>query len=512
MKADACTAELYLCSVRLGFDLRVHAKPSGKQPRAVGGAQVRGAAGARVITVRVRDDCARYRRPRVDVEITVGTVQPCSRFDEHRGQSCTIEGMAASSSTGLLRSLRHRNYRLFVAGQSISLIGTWVTRVATAWLVYRLTDSAFLLGLVNFCSQIPMLFLGPLAGVYVDRWDRQRVLICTQVLSLVQVTLLAALTLSGHVTVWHVLVLQLAQGVIGAFDTPSRQAFVISLLDDRADLSNAIALNSSMVNGSRIVGPAVAGGLIALVGEGWCFALDAVSYMPVIASLLAIRVANPEPPVSGEPVLQQLRDGYQYVRSFAPIRTALILVAAVSLFGIPSTVLMPVMASDVLAGDANTLGVLMAASGVGALMGALYLASRQTVVGLGRVIGYSTTVYGVMLIGFGLSKSVMLSVGLLLVSGIGYITAIAAANTLIQTLVDEQFRGRVMAFYTMAFLGSMPVGSLVAGIVADWLRVPTTIALGGLLCALTGLWFMSRLPSLRAIVRPIYIERGIITP
>lgn len=420
--------------------------------------------------------------------------------------------MAASSSRSLLRSLRHRNFRLFASGQSVSLIGTWVTRLATAWLVYRLTDSAFLLGLVGFCSQIPMLFLGPLAGVYVDRWDRQRVLVWTQALSLVQSALLGILTLSGLITVWQVLVLQLAQGVIGAVETPARQAFVVTMLDDPADLSNAIALNSSMVNGSRVVGPAIAGGLIAVVGEGWCFVLDAVSYIPVIWSLLAMRVVRREQRDAGEPVLQQLVVGYRYVRSFSPIRTALVLIAATSTFGIPHSVLMPVMASDLLGGGSNTLGLLMAASGVGALAGALYLASRQTVVGLGRAIAYSTLVYGVTLIGFSASRDIALSMLLLLASGAGYMTAIAAANTLIQTLVDDHLRGRVMAFYTMAFLGTMPIGSLAAGCVAEWIDAPTTIALGGVACALTGVWFMSRLPALRAVVRPIYIERGILTP
>jgi MFS family permease len=419
--------------------------------------------------------------------------------------------MAVSSPPTLLRSLRHRNFRLFVSGQSISLVGTWVTRLATAWLVYRLTDSAFLLGLVGFCSQIPMLLLGPLAGVYVDRWDRQRVLIWTQALSLVQSALLGILTLTGLITVWQVLVLQLAQGVIGAVETPARQAFVVSMLDDRADLSNAIALNSSMVNGSRIVGPAIAGGLIALVGEGWCFVLDSVSYVPVIWSLLAMRVARREQPLVGEPVLRQLGVAYRYVMSFSPIRTALVLIAATSTFGIPHSVLMPVMASDVLGGGSNTLGLLMAASGLGALGGALYLASRETVVGLGRAIAYSTLLYGVTLVGFAASKDVALSILLLFASGAGYMTAIAAANTLIQTLVDEHLRGRVMAFYTMAFLGTMPVGSLAAGAVADRIGAPATIVLGGIACALTGIWFMSRLPALRKVVRPIYIERGILT-
>jgi MFS family permease len=420
--------------------------------------------------------------------------------------------MAALTSPGLLRSLRHRNFRLFVSGQSVSLIGTWITRLATSWLVYRLTDSAFLLGLVGFCSQIPMLFLGPIAGVFVDRWDRHRVLVWTQALSAVQSAILAALTLSGLVTVWQVLVLQLVQGVISAFETPARQAFVVAMLDDPADLSNAIALNSTMVNGSRIIGPAIGGGMIALVGEGWCFALDAVSYVAVIVSLLAMRVTPRELAISSEAIFHQLAVGFRYVRSFAPIRTALCLIAATSIFGIPHSVLMPVMASDVLGGGSYTLGALMAASGLGALAGALYLASRQSVVGLGRAIGFATLAYGASLVAFALSRNLVLSLLLLLLGGAGYMTAIAASNTLIQTLVQEDLRGRVMAFYTMAFLGTMPLGSLASGMVAEQLDAPITIALGGFACFMTGIWFLTRLPSLRAVVRPIYIERGILTP
>jgi MFS family permease len=420
--------------------------------------------------------------------------------------------MAAARSPSLLRSLRHRNYRLFFTGQSVSLIGTWVTLLATSWLVYRLTGSAFLLGLVGFCSQIAMLFLGPIAGVFVDRWDRRRVLVCTQALSALQSATLAVLTLSGIVTVWQVLVLQLVQGVIHAFDTPARQAFVITMLDDRADLSNAIALNSIMVNGSRIVGPAVGGAMVAAVGEGWCFALDAVSYLAVIGSLVAMRLPARDPAPAGEPVVRQLAVGFRYVRSFAPIRTALYLIAAVSVFGIPLTVLMPVMASEVLGGGSYTLGVMIAAFGLGALTGAVYLASRSTVVGLGRAIGVATLLYGASLVAVALSRNFYVSLPLLLLAGSGFMTAIAASNTLIQTLVQEDLRGRVMAFYTMAFLGTMPIGSLAAGIIAEQFGAPATIAGGGVLCFATGIWFFLQLPSLRAVVRPIYIERGILTP
>jgi MFS family permease len=334
----------------------------------------------------------------------------------------------------------------------------------------------------------------------------------TQALSLIQSALLGVLTLSGSITVWQVLVLQLVQGVISAFETPARQAFVVRMLDDPADLSNAIALNSTMVNGSRIIGPAVGGGLIAAVGEGWCFVIDAVSYLAVLASLMAMRVAKGEVQSTAESAMKQLAVGYRYVKSFTPIRTTLILIAATSIFGIPQSILMPVMASDVLGGAAYTLGALMAASGLGALCGALYLASRSSVVGLGRAIAISTLVYGIMLIAFAASRNVYLSLVLALIGGAGYMTAIAASNTLIQTLVQDNLRGRVMAFYTMAFLGTMPIGSLAAGVVAERLDAPTTIAIGGVMCLATGVWFMGKLPSMRAVVRPIYIERGILAP
>jgi MFS family permease len=309
------------------------------------------------------------------------------------------------SSSGLFRALRHRNYRLFFAGQSVSLAGTWMTRVATSWLVYRLTGSPLMLGIVGFGGQIPTLFLAPVAGVFVDRWDRHRVLVVTQVLSTIQSLALAGLAFGGIVTVAHVLLLQIAQGVINAFDTPARQAFVVEMVENRADLPNAIALNSSMVNGSRIVGPSIAGALIAAFGEGWCFMIDAISYLAVIASLLAMRLH----PSRREPVTTLLREdlksGFEYVSGFVPVRTVLLLLALVSTMGMPYTVLMPAMASQVLHGGPYALGFLMTASGAGALAGAIYLASRRTVLGLGRVIGVSAAVFGVGLVVFALSRS-----------------------------------------------------------------------------------------------------------
>jgi MFS family permease len=411
----------------------------------------------------------------------------------------------------LTRALLHRNYRLFFGGQSVSLIGTWITRVATSWLVYRLTGSELLLGLVGFCGQIPTLLLAPVAGVFVDRWRRHRILLVTQVLSMLQSFLLAALTFAGVIRVWHIVVLQIAQGIINAFDTPARQAFVVEMVEDRADLPNAIALNSSMVNGSRVLGPSIGGAIIAAVGEAWCFAIDGISYLFVIASLLAMRL----PPATdvrlpGADLVEELRTGFEYVAASVPIRTALILLAIVSAMGMPYTVLMPVIAAHVLHGGPSTLGLLMTATGVGALGGTLYLASRTSVVGLGRVIMMATMLFGVSLVAFSASRTLWLSLVLLPFVGAGFMVQMAATNTVLQTLVDDRFRGRVMAFYTMAFLGTAPIGSLLAGALADRLGAPATIALGGAACFIAAIWFGSKLPLLRSLVRPIYIERGIL--
>lgn len=422
----------------------------------------------------------------------------------------TSPRIAARPGPRLTRALRSRNYRLFFGGQSVSLVGTWITRIATSWLVYRLTGSVLLLGVVGFCGQIPTLLLAPLAGVLVDRWDRHRILVVTQVLSMLQSAALAALTFAGAITVADVLALQLAQGVINAFDTPARQAFVVQLVEDRADLPNAIALNSSMVNGSRVIGPSIGGALIAAVGEGWCFALDALSYVAVIASLLAMRVPREARRRPETHIVEELRQGFAYVAGFPPVRSVLLLLALVSTMGMPYTVLMPAVARDVLHGGPHTLGALMTATGLGALAGALYLASRESVLGLGRVMVGATATFGAGLVAFSLSRTVWLSLALLPVVGAGFMVQMASANTIIQTIVEERLRGRVMAFYTMAFLGTAPIGSLLAGVAADRVGAPATILLGGVACLAAAAWFALRLPALRELVRPIYVERGIL--
>jgi MFS family permease len=376
--------------------------------------------------------------------------------------------------------------------------------------VYRLTDSEFLLGLVAFLSQIPSLVVSPIAGVYIDRWNRHRVLLITQVLAMCQSTALAVLTLSGRITVGDVLMLQALQGLINAFDTPARQSFVVHMVEDRGDLANAIALNSALVNGSRMIGPAIGGVLIAAVGEGWCFALDAVSYVAVIGSLLAMRVEPVKASEDTIPMLSALAAGFRYVWNFAPVRSGLLLVALVSTLGMPYQVLMPVIASDVLGGGANTLGILMTATGLGALIGSTYLASRHTVVGLGRRIAQAAMLFGVALVAFSASRHLWLSLALLPFSGAGFIVALAATNTVVQTVVPEGLRGRVMSFYTVAFLGTAPIGSLLAGLAAEQIGAPATIAIGGAACFIGGAWFYTTLPRLRALIRPVYAERGLL--
>ena len=348
----------------------------------------------------------------------------------------------------MFRTLRHRNYRLFFAGQTISLTGTWMTRIATSWLVYKLTGSALLLGVVGFAGQIPSFIFAPFAGVFVDRWDRHRLLVVTQVLAMVQSLAMAVLALTGYIKIWHVIALSVFQGVINAFDMPARQSFVVQMVEAREDLSNAIALNSSMVNAARLLGPSIGGVVIAAVGEGWCFMIDGISYIAVIGSLLAMNVAPAiAKATSNAGVIRQFREGFSYVVGFMPIRSILLLLAFVSLVGMPYTVLMPIFANEVLHGGPNTLGIMMAATGVGALTGAMFLARRKTVLGLGRFIPMMAALFGAGLVAFSFSRVIWLSVALLVVTGLGFMVHMAVSNTLIQTMVEEDKRGRVMSFY-----------------------------------------------------------------
>ncbi|HKC63242.1 MAG TPA: MFS transporter [Pyrinomonadaceae bacterium] len=424
------------------------------------------------------------------------------------------QGKREGSARGLafmLRALSHRNYKLFFSGQSISLIGTWMTRIATSWLVYRLTGSALLLGVVGFAGQIPSFLLAPFAGVLVDRWNRHHLLVATQVLSLLQSLALAILTLTGIIQIWHVIALSVFQGLINAFDMPARQAFVVEMVERREDLANAIALNSSMVNTARLLGPSIGGVIIAAVGEGWCFMIDAISYVAVIISLLLMKITpRMTERIKEAKMLRQLNEGWKYATRFAPIRNILLLLALVSLVGMPYTVLMPVFANDILHGGPNTLGLLMAASGVGALAGAMLLAARKSVLGLGKFIPLMAAAFGAGLIAFSFSRVLWLSLILMIVTGLGFMIQMAASNTVLQTIVEEDKRGRVMSFYTMSFMGTAPFGSLLAGSVAERIGAPYTLLFGGLGCILGAVWFAMSLPALRRDVRPIYIKIGIL--
>jgi MFS family permease len=409
-----------------------------------------------------------------------------------------------------LRALRSRNYRLFFTGQSMSLIGTWMTQIATSWLVYRLTGSAWLLGIVGFASRIPSFLLGPFAGVWVDRWNRHQTLVVTQILSMVQSFALAGLALARIITIREIIWLGLAQGIINAFDMPARQAFVIQMVEDRADLGNAIALNSSMVNLARLLGPSIAGVIIAAFGEGYCFLIDGFSYLAVIASLLAMSIATVQKRGAEKPVWQELKEGWNYVTQFVPIRSILLLLALISLVGMQYTVLMPIFAGQVLHGGPHTLGFLMGASGVGALCGAMFLATRKNVLGLGRVLPLAAAIFGIGLIALGLSRFLWLSLLVMLFVGGAMMTQMASSNTILQTIVHDDKRGRVMSFYSMAFLGMAPFGSLLAGALAHQIGAPRTVMISGTICIAGALWFASKLKAMRDVVRPIYRTLGII--
>ncbi|HTZ90742.1 MAG TPA: MFS transporter [Alloacidobacterium sp.] len=410
------------------------------------------------------------------------------------------------------RALRHRNFRLFFGGQSISLIGTWMTRIATAWLVYRLTKSSLLLGTVSFAGQIPTFLLAPFAGVLVDRMDRRRVLIWTQTLAMLQSLALAALTLTKVINIHEVLALSVFQGLINAFDMPGRQAFMVQMVEDRGDLSNAIAINSSMVNLARLIGPSLAGLVIAATNEGWCFLIDGISYIAVILSLLMMHVQAGTVKRAAASMVDQLKEGWAYVSSFVPIRTILLLFALVSLMGMPFVVLMPVFAAQVLHGGPHTLGFLMGALGVGALISALSLVLRKSVRGLLKMIPISAAVFGIGLVSFGLSHVQWLSMLLMLVTGFGMMQGMTASNTIIQTLVPEDRRGRVMSYYTVAFVGMAPFGSLLAGALGHTIGSPRTVMVSGVACILGAMWFWTRLKAIRKEMRPVYEQLGIVQP
>jgi MFS family permease len=416
---------------------------------------------------------------------------------------------SSSEPTGsiafMLRALKYRNYRLFFGGQIVSVTGTWITMTATSWLVYRLTGSALLLGIVGFASQFPSFLLTPFAGIFVDRWNRHRLLVITQTLSMLTSFALAALTLTGTITIPWLIAVSIVQGMVNAFDMPTRQAFVVTLIEDKNDLGNAIALNSSMFNAARLFGPSVAGVVIAATNEGWCYFLDGISYLAVIAALLAMRVrAAPQSGGAAVSPLEQFKEGWLYVYNHRAIRSIITLIGLVCLLGVPYTVLMPIFAATILHGGAHTLGFLMTAAGGGALLGALYLAGRRSMVGLGQLIPAAGVVFGLGLMAFAFSRVLWLSIALMVVTGFGSMVQVAASNTLLQTMVEDNKRGRVMSFFLMAYFGTTPFGSLVAGSLSDRFGAPVTLAFGGACCVAGAIWFATTLSSLEYQIAPAY--------
>jgi len=412
----------------------------------------------------------------------------------------------ASRLPATLRSLRYRNFQLFFSGQLISLVGTWMQNVAQAWLVYRLTGSSVLLGMVGFASQIPVFLFSPAGGIVADRWSRHKVVIGTQTASMLLAFALSLLTLTGVVQVWHIFVLSAMLGVVNAFDIPARQAFLVDMVG-REDLMNAIALNSSMFNGARIVGPAVAGILVASIGEGWCFFANAVSYIAVIAGLLLMRVKpHAQAPLDGSP-LGHVIEGFRFVVHHAPIHALLILLGILSVTGMPFAVLMPIFADQILHGGARGLGLLMGASGVGALAGALVLATRKSVRGLGRWVALSAGAFGGTLVLFAVSRSFWLSFAILIPVGFAMMIEMGSSNTLIQTMSPDHLRGRVMSVYSMVFMGMSPLGALLAGVCAGKFGAPLTVAGGGVICAAAAGIFWMQLPAIRIAARRLIVAQ-----
>lgn len=406
--------------------------------------------------------------------------------------------------------MRYRNYRLFFAGQSFSLIGTWMQSVAMSWLVYRLTGSAFLLGIIGFVSQVPTFLVAPFSGVWADRWSRRHILLITQSVAMAQAFVLAAFVLTGTIRVWEIILLSIVLGIVNGFDIPFRQSFVVEMVEGKEDLGNAIALNSSIFHGARLIGPSLAGILIATVGEGVCFFINGINYLAVIASLAAMRI-TPVPATPGRRhILHDLQEGFVYAFSFPPIRYILMTIALVSFLGMPYAVLMPVFAKEVLHGGPHTFGFLMTATGIGSFTGALYLAWRKSVVGLGRVIAFAPGVFGAGVAVFALSQAMWLSFIVLIIAGFGMMMIIAASNTILQTIVDDDKRGRIMSLYTMSFMGIAPFGSLLAGALAVRIGASFTVLAGGLSCIAGSVIFASRLPTFRKYVRPVYMRLGIL--
>ncbi len=410
----------------------------------------------------------------------------------------------------ILRAFRYRNFRLYFGGQSISLIGTWIQQIALGWTIYQLTHSSWLLGLVSFAGQLPPFVLTPFAGVLIDRWSRHRTLIVTQSLSMVQAFLLAIVVSTHLLHVWNLIALNVLAGIILAVDLPARQAFMVEMVGSGEDLPNAVALNAFVINGGRMLGPAIAGLLLTLVSPAVCFYLNAISYIPVVAALMAMRVHEKHIEASHGSPMHDLWEGVRYAIGFPPIRAVLVMVAIVSLVGLPYAVLMPIFAAEVLHGGAHTLGVLMTAPGIGALIGTLYLATRKSIYGAGMRVAIGATTFGVGLLCAGLAHQQWIALLGLALVGLGMIVQLATSNTVLQTIVEDDKRGRVMSLYTTAFMGLAPFGSILGGAVGHRFGVPSAFIGGGALCIIGAADFARRIPALRAMVLPIYQRKGII--
>lgn len=406
-------------------------------------------------------------------------------------------------------SLKNRNFRLYFTGMCISLVGTWMQQIAMSWLVYRLTGSVFLLAIVTFLSQIPILLATPFLSVLVDRFDRQKILLLTQSLSMIQALLTAFLTLSGHVQVWHLLVLSLGIGCINALDNPTRQAFYPSLVAPE-HLSNAIALNSAVINGSRLVGPAIGGVLIGIFNEGICFLLNGLSYLGVIIALLLMHLPTSRKCSASRQLFSELREGFSYVCGSLPIRTLLLLMSVISFFGLPLMTFIPAYVKDILRGESEMLGFLLSCIGIGSLLAAIYLAARKSVLGLGKVVTVSTFLLGISLVLLSTTGNYRIAALICLPAGFTMIGAIAAINTLLQTLSDEDKRGRVMGYLAMAFTGIAPIGSLVLGSLEKQTGLPGLIRISGIACLLGSLLFEYYRPLVRRQARRIYVQKGLI--
>jgi MFS family permease len=396
-------------------------------------------------------------------------------------------------SRHLLRALRSRNYQLFFSGQLISLIGTWMQTLAMSWLVYRMTNSAFLLGVIGFSSQISAFFVTPIAGVWADYANRRKLVIVTQSLAMLQALVLAALVLTHVVHVWHIIVLSVFLGMVNSFDMPVRQSFTVEMVEKKEDLGNAIALNSMLFNSARFIGPPLAGAVVALWGEGVCFLLNGFSYLAVIAALMMMRIPQRVSVARPDNIFVSIREGFNYTVSLKPMRTIMLLMGLVSLVVFPYAVLLPVFAADVLHGSSRTLGFLLGAIGLGALAGAVYLAAKQGIAGIGRRIAIATAMMGVGIVCLSMARSLWLSLTILLFVGFGMMVHMASSNTFLQTIVEDSKRGRVMGFYILAFIGLTPFGSLFAGWLASRIGTPPTIMLAGFLCLCGSLAFTANL-------------------